>query len=117
MLDVTIECALPATMRDGAVLRADVYSPTTGGPCPVLLTRLPYGKNTPKFTAMLDPVGAARRGFVVVVQDTRGRFASEGEWEPWTFEAQDGSDTVQWAAALPQSNGSVGMFGTSYFAL
>ena len=117
MLDVTVELDVPATMRDGVVLRADVYSPTTDGPCPVLLTRLPYGKNTPKFTAMLDPVGAARRGFVVVVQDTRGRFASEGEWEPWTFEAQDGYDTVQWAAALPQSNGSVGMFGTSYFAL
>src|SRR5690349_10517587 len=83
LLDVTVEMDVPATMRDGVVLRADVYSPTTGGPWPVLLARLPYGKNTPKFTAMLDPVGAARRGFVVVVQDTRGRFASEGEWEPW----------------------------------
>lgn len=82
----------------------------------MLLTRLPYGKNTPKFTGMLDPVGAARRGFIVVLQDTRGRFSSEGDWEPFTFEASDGYDSVRWAAALPQSTGSVGMFGTSYFA-
>jgi hypothetical protein len=103
-------------MRDGTVLRADVYRPTAGGPWPVLLTRLPYGKNTPKFTGMLDPVGAARRGFIIVLQDTRGRFSSEGDWEPFTFEASDGYDSVRWAAALPQSTGSVGMFGTSYFA-
>jgi uncharacterized protein len=116
MLDVTIELDLPATMRDGTVLKADVYRPTVGGPWPVLLTRLPYGKNNPKFTGMLDPVGAARRGFIVVLQDTRGRFASEGDWEPFTFEASDGYDSVRWAAALPHSTGSVGMFGTSYLA-
>jgi len=90
MLDVTIEHDVPATMRDGVVLRADVYRPTTRGPWPVLLTRLPYGKNLPLFVALLDPVGAARRGFIVVVQDTRGRFASDGEWEPWMFGADDG---------------------------
>jgi putative CocE/NonD family hydrolase len=116
MLDVTVELDRPATMRDGVVLRADVYRPSASGPWPVLLTRLPYGKNTPKFIAMLDPVGAARRGFIVVLQDTRGRFASDGEWDPFTAEASDGYDTVRWAAALPHSNGSLGMFGTSYFA-
>ncbi|WP_281193142.1 CocE/NonD family hydrolase [Streptomyces yerevanensis] len=63
----------------------------------------------------LDPLAAARRGFMVVVQDTRGRFASEGEWEPWTYEESDGYDTVRWAAALAGSNGSVGMIGASYF--
>ncbi|MEU4344034.1 CocE/NonD family hydrolase [Nocardia sp. NPDC023852] len=114
MLDVTIEHDVPATMCDGVVLRADVYRPTTGGPWPVLLTRLPYGKNTPMFAAMLGSVGIARRGFLVVVQDTRGRFASDGEWEPWTFEREDGYDTVRWATALPGSNGSVGMCGGSY---
>jgi uncharacterized protein len=82
----------------------------------VLLVRLPYDKNLPLFAALLDPVGVARRGFIVVVQDTRGRFASDGEWDPWTCEADDGYDTVRWAAALPGSNGSVGMFGASYFA-
>lgn len=115
MFDVTIEHDVPATMRDGVVLRADVYQPTAEGPWPVLLTRLPYGKNTPMFTGMLDPVGKARHGFLVVVQDTRGRYASDGEWEPFTHELDDGYDTVRWAAALPGSNGSVGMFGASYF--
>ncbi|MEO6083946.1 MAG: CocE/NonD family hydrolase [Umezawaea sp.] len=112
---MTIEHDVPAAMRDGVVLRADVYRPSGDGPWPVLLARLPYGKNTPMFVGFMDLVGKARRGFLVVVQDTRGRYASDGEWEPWTFEMDDGYDTVRWAAALPGSNGSVGMFGGSYF--
>lgn len=83
--------------------------PSTGGPWPVLSTRLPYGQNTPKFIAMLHLIGAARRGFVVVVQDTRERFAAEGGWDPWTI-AKDGYDISRWAAALPHANGSVGTF-------
>ncbi len=114
MLDVTIEHDVPATMRDGVVLRADVYRPSSDGPWPVLLARLPYGKNQPMLAGLMDPVGRARRGFLVVVQDTRGRYASDGEWEPWTYEMDDGYDTVRWAAALPGSTGSVGMFGPSY---
>jgi uncharacterized protein len=114
--DVTVEHDVPATMRDGTVLRADVYRPTASGPWPVLLTRLPYGKHLPGGIRMLiDPLGLARGGYIVIVQDTRGRFASEGDWEPWTFEADDGYDTVRWAASLPDSNGAVGMFGMSYF--
>jgi putative CocE/NonD family hydrolase len=114
VLDVTVQHDVPATMRDGTVLRADLYRPTTDGPWPVLLTRLPYGKQMPMMLAFLNPLGLARQGYIVVLQDTRGRFASEGEWEPWTFEADDGYDSVQWASALPGSNGSVGMFGGSY---
>lgn len=114
MLDVTIEHDVPATMRDGVVLRADVYRPSADGPWPVLLARLPYGKNLPMLAGVMDPVGKARRGFLVVVQDTRGRYSSDGEWEPWTYEMDDGYDTVRWAAALPGSNGSVGMYGPSY---
>ncbi|WP_280217335.1 CocE/NonD family hydrolase [Nocardia neocaledoniensis] len=116
MYDVTIEHSVPATMRDGTVLRADIYRPNGDGPWPVLLTRHPYGKDTTMVLSALEPVRMARRGFIVVVQDTRGRFASEGkgDWEPWTFEADDGYDTVRWAAALRGSNGSVGMFGMSY---
>ncbi|MFE7899440.1 CocE/NonD family hydrolase [Streptomyces sp. NPDC057424] len=110
-----IEFDVPAEMRDGTVLRADVYRPGGAGPWPVLLARLPYGKQTPMMTVLLDPLAAARRGFLVVIQDTRGRFASEGEWEPWTYEESDGYDTVRWAAGLPGSNGSVGMIGGSYF--
>jgi putative CocE/NonD family hydrolase len=63
----------------------------------------------------IDPLGMARGGYIVVVQDTRGRLTSGGEWEPCTFEADDGYDTVRWAAALPGSSGVVGMFGASYF--
>jgi putative CocE/NonD family hydrolase len=114
--DVTVEHNVAATMRDGTVLRADVYRPTGDGPWPVLLTRLPYDKHLPgPLRMIIDPLGMARGGYLVVVQDTRGRFASDGDWEPWTFEADDGYDSVRWAAALPGSNGVVGMFGVSYF--
>ena len=115
MAEMQIEFDVPAHMRDGTVLRADVYRPGGTGPWPVLLSRLPYGKQTPLAGVVLDPLSAARRGFMVVVQDTRGRFASEGEWEPWTYEESDGYDTVRWAAALPGASGSVGMIGASYF--
>ncbi|WP_051858061.1 CocE/NonD family hydrolase [Streptomyces cellulosae] len=115
MAETQIEFDVPAEMRDGTVPRADVYRPGGAGPWPVLLARLPYGKQTPVMTVLLDPLAAARRGFLVVIQDTRGRFASEGEWEPWTYEESDGYDTVRWAAGLPGSNGSVGMIGGSYF--
>ncbi len=115
MAEIQVEFDVPAEMRDGTVLRADVYRPGGTGPWPVLLSRLPYGKQMPLAVAVLDPLAAARRGFMVVIQDTRGRFASEGEWEPWTHEEGDGYDTVRWAAALPGANGSVGMIGGSYF--
>ncbi|MET9461279.1 CocE/NonD family hydrolase [Streptomyces canus] len=115
MAEIQVEFDVPAQMRDGTVLRADVYRPGGTGPWPVLLARLPYGKQTPMMGVVLDPLGAARRGFLVVVQDTRGRFASEGEWEPWTYEESDGYDTVRWAAALAGANGAVGMIGASYF--
>src|SRR5258708_13490542 len=61
-------------------------------------------------------VRAAARGYVVVAQDVRGRFQSEGDWYPFKNESQDGYDTVEWAAALPYANGKVGMFGGSYVA-
>lgn len=112
---IQVEFDAPATLRDGVTLRANVYRPAGGGPWPVLLTRLPYGKDLPLGAAVLDPVQAARRGFMVVVQDTRGRFSSEGEWYPLLNEAEDGYDTVEWAASLPGSNGRVGMYGASYF--
>jgi len=113
--EIIVDFDVPATMRDGTTLRANVYRPAGEGQWPVLLTRLPYGKDLPGGTAFLDPAQVARRGYVVVVQDTRGRSASEGEWVPFVNEAQDGYDTVEWAAQLPQSNGSVGMYGISNF--
>jgi putative CocE/NonD family hydrolase len=111
---VTVEHDVPARMRDGVVLRANVYRPAGEGPWPTLLNRTPYDKETGPALALLDPVRAARRGFMVVVQDTRGRFASDGEWSPFQFERRDGYDSVEWAAGLPGSNGRVGMYGDSY---
>lgn len=112
---VEVHFDVAARMRDGTTLRANVYRPDGVGPWPTLLTRLPYGKDDPSVvTPWLDPVRAARAGFLVVVQDTRGCGASEGEWLPWRFERADGADSVEWAAALAGSNGKVGMFGCSY---
>lgn len=115
MQSITVDFDVPAEMTDGTVLRANVYRPAGGGPWPVLLTRLPYGKDLPLGGALLDPAQAARRGYVVVVQDTRGRFMSEGDWYPMRYEADDGRDTVAWAAQLPGADGNVGMYGASYF--
>jgi putative CocE/NonD family hydrolase len=114
--DQTIAIALdvPARMRDGVVLRANVYRPGGDGPWPTLLLRTPYGKDDPVSSATLDPVRVARQGYMVVVQDVRGCFASEGEWAPLAHEREDGFDTVEWAARLPGSSGRVGMYGGSY---
>ena len=111
---ITVDFDVPAAMRDGIILRANIYRPAEGR-WPVLLTRLPYGKDLPLGSAVLDPVQAARRGYVVIVQDTRGCGASDGDWYPYRAEADDGEDTVAWAAALPFSDGQVGMYGASYF--
>src|SRR5690242_9737653 len=113
--NIDVEFDLAASMRDGTRLRANVYRPGGEGPRPVLLSRLPYGKDLGGAGLALDPAQAARRGYLVVVQDTRGRFRSEGEWEPFVREAEDGFDTIAWAAGLPDSDGQVGMFGASYF--
>jgi uncharacterized protein len=111
-VQVDLDVAVP--MRDGVTLRANVYRPPEGR-WPVLLTRLPYGKDLPLGSSMLDPVQAVRRGYAVVVQDTRGRFTSEGDWNPFEGEGPDGVDTIAWAANQPYSDGQVGMYGGSYF--
>jgi putative CocE/NonD family hydrolase len=98
--------------RDGVTLYADVYRPDGAGNFPVLLERTPYNKEYPDdedFARM-----AVARGFMVIIQDVRGRYTSEGEWYPFKHEMDDGYDTVEWAAALPHSNGKIGMFGSSY---
>ncbi|HEY7339880.1 MAG TPA: CocE/NonD family hydrolase [Ktedonobacterales bacterium] len=107
---------VPATMRDGVVLRANVYRPDDAGEerYPVLLMRLPYGKDFPLGSSLINPAQAARRGYIIAVQDVRGTFTSEGEFDPMRNEGADGADSVAWAAALPGSNGTVGMFGGSY---
>jgi len=108
--EVSVERGVAAKMRDGVTLRADIYRPKSDAKFPVLLVRTPYDK-----TGIISfGLRAAARGYVAIAQDVRGRFTSEGEWYPFKNESLDGYDTVEWAAALPYSNGKVGMFGGSY---
>ena len=112
---VSSQTNVAVPMRDGVVLRADVYRPAGGGRHPTLLHRLPYGKHSPRYRSMyLDPMRALDRGYAVVIQDVRGRHASDGDWYPYVNEPVDGHDTVDWIASQPWSDGSVGMFGISY---
>ena len=113
-VEVTVERDVPATMRDGAVLHADIYRPTSDGPLPALLMRLPYDKVGAQTITYAHPIWYARQGFLVIVQDVRGRGRSEGEFYPFRHEAEDGYDTIEWAATVPGCNGAVGMFGFSY---
>ena len=101
------------TTRDGVTLRADVYRPDAPGRFPVLLSRLPYDKNLRRRPGDIDVF--VERGYVVIMQDTRGRFASDGdEYYPLIWEAPDGYDAVEWAAQLPYADGQVGTMGQSY---
>ena len=102
-------------MRDGVVLRADVYRQSRSGRNPVLLERTPYGKTFPRM--VLDTVhvlNAVEAGYTVVIQDCRGRYASDGEFVPFFCDVEDGYDTVEWCAGQSWSNDRIGMFGTSY---
>ncbi len=108
--DMLFERNVAMKTRDGVTLHADVYRPVGDGTFPVLLQRTPYNKdNAANFARK-----AVTRGFMVVVQDVRGRYTSDGEWYTFKHETDDGYDAVEWAAALPHSNGKVGMFGGSY---
>jgi uncharacterized protein len=108
-----VERDVPVAMRDGVILRADVLRPAGHGPFPVLVYRTPYGKRWSQkgYTTFGR---AVERGYAVVIQDVRGRFASSGEFVPYHNEGLDGFDTIEWAASQPWSNGNVGTFGLSY---
>jgi len=110
---IEIDRDVEVAMRDGVVLRANVWRPASGGPFPVLVYRTPYGKDATEdwYTTHLH---AVERGYAVVLQDVRGRYESDGEFDPYRNEGRDGYDTIEWAAAQPWSNGSVGTFGLSY---
>lgn len=112
--NITVKYNEPAKMRDGVTLLADIYRPEGSGKFPVLLLRTPYDKSMAQNTVYLNPAWYARYGYIVVVQDCRGRYASEGTWYPYDAEAADGHDSVEWAGSLEGSNGSVAMYGFSY---
>lgn len=111
---IVIERDVAATMRDGTVLRADVYRPSEERGHPVILARTPYDKRGDFTPVGIDPRRAASAGYAVVLQDVRGRFASEGNFDPLRHEAADGHDSVEWAARQGWSDGNVGMTGASY---
>jgi hypothetical protein len=100
-------------MRDGVTLRADVYRPSGGGKLPVLVFRTPYGKDSAARSDRIH-LKAVERGYVVVLQDVRGRHASDGIFEPYRQESADGYDTIEWAAAQAWSDGRIGTYGLSY---
>lgn len=100
--------------RDGVRLDADVYWPEGEGPFPVLLMRQPYGRAIASTIVYAHPRWYATHGYIVVIQDVRGRGTSQGTFDLFAHEVADGEDTVNWAAQLSGSDGHVGMYGFSY---
>lgn len=111
--DVVKHSNVAVTMRDGVVLRADIWLPNAEGRFPTLVYRTPYGKgDATKEWTTFDK--AVHRGYALVIQDVRGRYASAGEFTPYQNEGHDGYDTIEWAAKQSWSDGDVGTFGLSY---
>ncbi|HIG54666.1 MAG TPA: CocE/NonD family hydrolase [Candidatus Latescibacteria bacterium] len=115
--EVCVESDCEAVMRDGTILRADVYHPVDNEKYPALLCRTPYQKLTPRYVELA--MSLASRGYTAIVQDQRGRYASDGEYRwMWrhrdeTFDMADGYDSCEWAAGLRWSDGQVGTWGHS----
>lgn len=110
-LPFTFEADVKVPMRDGVELAANIFLPKTNGPFPVILMRTPYGKMDEKF-------GEARRycaaGCAMVVQDCRGRGRSQGVWDPFRYDVEDGYDTQEWVGRQPWCSGRMGTAGGSY---
>lgn len=100
--------------RDGVRLDADMYRPEGNGPFPTLLMRQPYGRRIASTVTYAHPAWYCACGYLVVIQDVRGRGTSEGHFEPFVNEAVDGEDTLKWLTALPDCDGNIGMYGFSY---
>src|SRR4051794_31353359 len=114
LMNYTIETGVWVRMRDGVRLATDVYRPAQGQ-VPTLLTRTPYNKDgIASVSNDLDVFAALRAGYAVVVQDVRGRFGFEGDFDAYFHEGADGVDTIPWITEQPWSNGLVGTFGKSY---
>ena len=108
---IRVDSDVPIAMRDGVILRADVYRPDDSEKHPAIVTRTPYNKLLGGNSDFLSAVHAAFAGYAFVIQDTRGRFASEGEFMPGAPEGPDGYDTVEAVAAESWCDGNVGMVG------
>jgi len=130
--DAGLESDVRVTMRDGVRLATDIYRPSRNGrPAPgrfpVIMERTPYGRNVTSFrditAADLKPKTRAevaeyyvRHGYVVIFQDCRGRYDSEGEFTKYLSEGADGFDACRWIVAQPWSDGRIGTMGLSYAA-
>ncbi len=114
MIHQPIKQTMAMTTRDGVRLDADVYRPVEDGTYPVLLMRQPYGRAIASTVVYAHPTWYAAQGYIVVIQDVRGRGTSQGNFRLFAHEIEDGYDTVNWAAQLPGSTGQVGMYGFSY---
>ncbi len=116
--ETTHEKNQEVTMRDGTVLRANITRPNVEGKFPVLIERTPYNKEGGSENGVGSPQFFAQRGYAVIIQDVRGRFASDGDFYPFRDDGaginRDGYDTIEWAAAQPWSDGNVGTIGGSY---
>jgi putative CocE/NonD family hydrolase len=116
---VIVERDVWVPMRDGVLLQADVWRPARAGRFPALLQRTPYNRADSfavVVSAGIEPLRAVAAGYVVMIQDTRGRFGSEGVFTPFFDEGRDGVDTIEWLAAQPYCDGNIGMYGASYYA-
>lgn len=119
MHNVLVDRDIRVEMRDGVDLATDVYRPQGDGASPTLVQRTPYDKGDAQTVGglMVNPIKAASEGYAVVIQDVRGRYRSAGEWNPLVNEADDGYDTIEWAADQPWSDGRVGTYGPSYMGV
>ncbi len=115
MLSLIVDRHVPVRMRDDVTLSADVYRPAGAGTFPTVLTRTPYDKATRGPSPLLIRLASA--GYAVVVQDTRGRYASGGRFVPFVHERDDGFDTLEWLVGQPWCDGRIGMYGGSYVGL
>jgi putative CocE/NonD family hydrolase len=119
-MTIRIERDVSCTMRDGTVLRADIWRDNSSECGPSVLVRTPYSKSD--LVHMLafmfvDPVALVERGYSFVVQDVRGRFASDGFFTPFESEKDDGYDTIEWLSTQSWNDGNVGMAGASYLGM
>jgi putative CocE/NonD family hydrolase len=110
-----VDRSLMIPMRDGVRLAADQYRPKQEGRYPAVLIRTPYNKRNPAYGYEIFGRLLAAHGYVVIIQDVRGKYGSSGEFFPIVNEGADGFDTVQWICAQPWCDGAVGMFGVSYY--
>ncbi len=111
---ITVNKNAPIEMRDGARLYANIYRPVIDEAFPVILIRLPYGKDEPGSAMAAEGKFWAKKGYICVIQDVRGKYRSQGEWRPFVHEIQDGFDTIDQISQQPWCNGQIGMTGKSY---